>query len=221
MWFQRLSPSLMLAAALFTLCGCVRNIYVAPNAVTETRPSQAAPMTVGLLVPQAVRDTWYPRGITNAMTRKRVDVPVGNLVLDFARTGMTNAFEDFYIERYKDRRSEKGLLVTITDIQYDLDKEKVTLAVAITIENEQKTDIFEKKYLVKSDDAKPGLGIPFISKSTQTALEQNTAAAYKSFYQQLVNDIYTLTGFTPSAAPANPVPVEAADAAPPLAPPAE
>lgn len=216
MRFQSLSTRLCLAAFLLVFCGCVRNIYVAPNAVADPQPNKAAPMTVGLLVPQSVRDAWYPRYNTNTMLRKRVDVPVGNLALDFARTGMTNAFEDFYIERYKDRRSEKGLLVTMTQISYDLDGEKVTLAASIIIENEQENDIFEKKYVVNSDEAKSGMGIPFISKSAQAALEENTEAVFKSFYKQLIYDIYVLTGVVKPAVDVNPEPTESIDISPPV-----
>ena len=211
MRFQRLFQNLTVAGFLLVCCGCVKNIYVAPNAVIENQPDTPAPITVGLLIPQSVRDAWYPRATTSKMLRRRVDVPVGNLALDYARTAMAPFFEDFYILRYKGRRSEKGYLAILKEINYDLKGETVMLQASVTIEDEQKNETFKKNYDVTSDAANSGLRVPFLSKSPEEALEVNTAAVYNSFYNQLVQDIYKLTGYVKPTVEPKPQPTKATD----------
>lgn len=174
--------------------GCMRNIYVVPNALTEQYAAKA-PLTVGLLMVPELRQQWFKW--KSESRRKRVDIPVGKLALDFARAGMREAFQDFYVERYYDRRSEKGLLVIIRRLDFSLQGNEVVLITDVSIEDESRSQVFAKTYRIRGKSARRAIiRVPFRGKIAEKVIEANTREAFEETYKQLVLDIYVLVGVT-------------------------
>ena len=174
------------------LSGCTRYYYVVPSPIIMQH-EETLPMAVGLLMEPEIRDQWYRK--KSMGSRLRIDVPVGKVALDFARADLQKAFENYYAERYYDRRSETGLLVIVNEIDYRLDGREVTVEMELSIEDETSTELMRKRYRGVGNDAESVTGM-FVG--GQRDVEVNTARAFEQIYSELVHDIRVLVGAEPS-----------------------
>lgn len=198
---------LLLVVALIVVAatGCVGYHYIVPAAVIQAY-NDPLPVQGGFMMNRELRDQWYRK----RSVRTRVDVPVGKVTLDLANSYLAKAFkvpapapkpgtqvettDDFYTIRYYDRRSEKGILIILTKIEYELlEAQTVSCALTVSIEDAAGNAFISKRY---EGVGSPHEGAGLLQKTIyqENLIELSTAAAYRKIFSAMLSDIRTSLG---------------------------
>jgi hypothetical protein len=190
----------LLLPALFA--GCKTNMYIVPLPIIKDYEAPL-PINVGFFMTRDLRDQWWD----NQPATPRIDVPIGKVVLDFARANFKNAFRhpatpetpegvgetvrDFYDIRYADRRSNRGLLVKLNSIDYDVKGKTAYCTLSVTLEDAAGREVFSKSYSAQGTPEE-GTGLLQRTLYGENSIELSTAAALTTIYQQMLADIASL-----------------------------
>ena len=205
---MRKGLTIIVLLSLAASCRTTYYVYPGPIAPAYENP---IPIQAGFLMKKELREEWFSK----KEGTRRIDVPVGHVVLDFAKASLRNAFQrpetversdpsipiperDFYTIRYYDRRSENGILYKLNDIDYQINGDTVTCTLNITVEDAGAKELFTKNYTGSSDKAGTtvtSLPLPLFSKA-KSHLEKNTATALGTVFQKLIQDTRRLVGKT-------------------------
>lgn len=182
--------------------GCKSYNYVVPAPIVQQH-AEPLPFQCGFLMSRELRDQWY----SDKTVRSRVDVPIGRVILEFARAQLQNAFKtptttpvsdvapettrDFYTIRYYERRSQDGLLIRVRSIDFDVEGTRVRCALSIDIADARGQAILSKVY---EGEGVPGAGHGLLQRTIygENALELSTAAALSQIFTAILNDIRAL-----------------------------
>ncbi|MCF7855534.1 MAG: hypothetical protein K9N51_12100 [Candidatus Pacebacteria bacterium] len=199
----------VLCIVILLAAACMTHHYIVPPPIVKDY-EDPIPFQAGVLMSRQLRDQWYS---TESM-RKRVDVPVGKVVLDFAKAYLQNAFEitekklpseiapettkDFYTIRYYERRSRQGILIWIKSIEYMLEGVDVYCKLDVSIEDSTGTEVVAKTYYGKGTP-REGKGLLQRTLYEENNIELSTAAAMELIYSELLEDIRQTFGSVPIA----------------------
>ena len=206
---HKLAPAVLSVLFLFAAASCMTHHYIVPPPIVKSY-ADPIPFQAGILMSRQLRDQWYS---TESM-RRRVDVPIGKVVLDFAKAFLENAFEipgeklpseiapettkDFYTIRYYERRSREGILIWITGIDYMLEGIEAYCKLDVTIEDATGTEVLTKTYYGKGTPSE-GRGLLQRTLYQENSIELSTAAAMEMIYTELLDDIRAHFGSVPIA----------------------
>lgn len=188
-----------LLLAICVLTGCKTHQYIVPSPIiVEYEDPFRFP--AGFLMSRHLRDQWFSQksGIG------RVDIPVGKVVLDFAKAHLENAFqppeqmaasattpvatEGFYTIRYYDRRSNQGILIKLNSIDVMLEDTTVYFRLNMNVEDASGKIVLQKDFYGKGVPEE-GKGILQATVYKENAIELSTAAALSMIFDELLDDI--------------------------------
>ena len=213
-WSGRLTMA-VIALGLLAVAGCwTTNRFIVPSPIIRDYDNPM-PVTVGFLFVPEVRDLWYH----SQSGSSRVDVPVGKLAMDFARANFQNAVSNFYTERYLDRRSQRGVLIDMRRVRFEMGDNTAVCNLDIVVLDAANKEILKKSYsgVGQLQDADKSILRPYTGESK---LELVTAQAFSTAFQEMLADVRALLGAQlaqppdAAAAPAEPAGAAATPAAP-------
>jgi hypothetical protein len=200
---QRLVAVSALCLLAVVPVGCRTNYYIVPLPIIKAYEAPL-PVNCGFFMTRDLRDQWWDS--TSGIPR--IDVPIGKVVLDFAKANLQDAFRrpeapenpegvgvtipDFYTIRYADRRSNYGILLKLNAIDFRLEGTTAVCTLDVTLEDAANREIFTRSYSAKGT---PEQGVGLLQKTLkggQGSIELSTAAALDQIFQNILADIRAL-----------------------------
>lgn len=176
----------LLFLTLFVLMGCAHNVeFRSPDMYQYEKP---VPLKAIFYMDKNIKDNmWSGRAVSSGIAN-RWDVPIGNVVLQYANAYLKNGFKVFIEVETLATKPTHDILIKVTNLNYYMANQAAHCDLTFVVENSLQEQVLNKKYHA---DGPSGLGMVaavgvFAQKS---AIRQSTHVVLENILRQLLADI--------------------------------
>lgn len=168
------------------LIGCAH--YVDFNSPDLYLYESAVPLKIVFYMDKNMKDKMYSSRTHSGVYVFRWDVPIGNVVHQYAIAYLKNGFKDFNETENLSAKPSYDFLIKVIDINYYMKGQAAHCDLVFNIENSSGKEVLNKKYHADgpSGFGRVFAGGPFAQKS---AIRQSTHVVMETIFKNLVDDI--------------------------------
>ncbi|MFX0201870.1 MAG: hypothetical protein ACFFCW_37650 [Candidatus Hodarchaeota archaeon] len=173
---------------LFLISGCA--YHVAFKSPDPYQYGTTIPLKAAFHMDKTLKTKMYSSRAFGSGVANRWDVPVGEVVHQYAISYLKNGFENFQEIDKLAERPNYNILVKITDINYYMAAQAAHCDLTFVLENSLGKQVFNKKYHA---DGPSGMGRVFVGGvfAQKSAIRQSTHVVMETIFKSLVADIST------------------------------
>lgn len=184
---KKLLKGLLLLVIVLSI-GCAHHVeFKSPNMYQY---KTTIPLTVVFYMNKDVKDKMYYGRAASAGIANRWDIPVGNVVHQYAIAYLKNGFKDFNETETLPTKSTHDFLIKVTDINYYMQGQAAHCDLTFIIESIFGKQVFNKEYHA---DGPSGFGRVFTGGAfaQKSAIRQSTHVVMETIFKNLLEDIRT------------------------------
>jgi hypothetical protein len=171
---------------LFFISGCAH--HVAFKSPDPYQYETTIPLKAAFYMDKTLKTKMYSSRAFGSGIANRWDVPIGEVVHQYAISYLKNGFENFLEIDKLAKKSNYNILVKITDINYFMAGQAAHCDLAFIVKNPLGEDVFSKKYHA---DGPSGTGRVFVGGvfAQKSAIRQSTHIVMETIFKSLMSDI--------------------------------
>lgn len=185
MFTEKLIRSFLVFAVLILFSGCAH--YVEFKSPDTYQYSSVVPFKAAFYMDKNLKDKMYSGRAWSSGIANSWDVPVGQVVREYAAAYLKTGFADF-AEVDSPNKTVGDILIKVTDINYYMEGQASHSDVTFVIENLSGKQVFNKTYHA---DGPSGYGrvIAGGAFAQKSAIRQSTHVVMENIFKNLMEDI--------------------------------